>query len=217
MTIRQRIVSCLQEHPHGIDDAELSKILGLSSPRQAGLLCTRLEQRGLVIRRLVRGKMHSFWAGKTLASLTPAQPYASHSQNTRRGYKCWFWEGNVQSDMVRYLVLHGYRIRSVADTASRQQGIDIVAEKSGRALWVTVKGYPRATERTHTSIQAAHWFKQAIFDIVDYRERDKNVSLAVVFPDFPRYHSLAKRITWLKKAAGFLYYWIGKSDEISVE
>jgi hypothetical protein len=114
-------------------------------------------------------------------------------------------------------VLQGYRIRSVADTVSHQPGIDIVAEKSGRTLWVTVKGYPRATEKTNPSIQAPHWFKQAIFDIIVYRGRDQTVSLAAAFPDFIRYHSLAKRIAWLKAAARFSYYWIGPSDDVLVE
>jgi hypothetical protein len=31
----------------------------------------------------------------------------------------WFWEGNVQAGMVRYLSAQGAVIRSVADTASK--------------------------------------------------------------------------------------------------
>ena len=217
MTLRQRILSCLQQHPHGIDDAELSRILGFSTLQDTSLLCTKLEKQGLVTRRPVQGKIRTFWAGETVSARTPASLSRPHSRSARPKQNCWFWEGNIQSSMVRYLVLHGYRIRSVADTAGRQQGIDIVAEKGCRALWVTVKGYPRATERTHPSVQAAHWFKQAVFDIVDYRGRDQTVSLAAAFPDFVRYHSLAERVAWLKTAARFTYYWIGRSDDVLVE
>jgi hypothetical protein len=105
----------------------------------------------------------------------------------------------------------------VADTASHEKGIDIVAEKNDKSLWVTVKGYPQGTEKTNPSVQAVHWFKQAVFDIVEYRERDKIVSLAVALPDYPRYHSLAQRITWLKPVANFIYYWVKQSGEVSVE
>jgi hypothetical protein len=129
----------------------------------------------------------------------------------------WFWEGNVQSRVVIYLATLSYCIRSVADTASHQQGIDIVAEKNEKNLWVTVKGYPRGTEKTNPSIQATHWFTHAVFDIVQYRERDKYVSLAIALPDYPRYHTLAQRITWFKLAANFIYYWVKQSGEVSTE
>jgi hypothetical protein len=45
-----------------------------------------------------------------------------------------------------------------------------VAEKDGKALWVSVKDYPRATAKTNPLVQARHWFKQAIFDMIEYRE-----------------------------------------------
>ena len=36
----------------------------------------------------------------------------------------WFWEGNVQSAVIQHLVTQGYKIMSVADTASHQAGKD---------------------------------------------------------------------------------------------
>jgi hypothetical protein len=113
--------------------------------------------------------------------------------------------------------MQGYHIRSVADTASHQQGIDIVAEKDGKPLWVSVKGYPQGTDKTNPSVQAGHWFKQAIFDIVEYRERDKNVSLAIALPDFPRYRSMSQKITWLKPVANFSYFWVNENGDVVVE
>jgi hypothetical protein len=157
------------------------------------------------------------WTKTVALPVTLGTPHLPKPQAGRLAPQDWYWEGNVQSHMVRYLVLQGYRIRSVANTLSRQQGIDIVAEKGGQVLWVTVKGYPRATESTHPSVQAPHWFKQAIFDIIEYRGRDKRVSLAIALPDFARYRALARRIAWLKPAAGFLYFWIRESDETLVE
>ncbi|MCS6939717.1 MAG: hypothetical protein NZM94_10620, partial [Roseiflexus sp.] len=129
----------------------------------------------------------------------------------------WFWEGNIQSKVVQYLAAQGFHIRSVADTASHQQGIDIVAEKDGKFLWVSVKGHPQDTGKTNPSVQAGHWFKQAIFDVIEYRERDKQVLIAVALPDYPRYRSLAQKITWFKPVANFVYFWVKEDGQVSVE
>jgi hypothetical protein len=216
-TPKQQIISYLQKHPNGIDNDQLSRVLGLAGRQPVDLRLRELEQQGLVIRRRVNRRILNFWAGAVVTSRTASPANTPESQKDRPKANHWFWEGNVQSSAVRYLVLQGYRIRSVADTASHQPGIDIVAEKGGRTLWVTVKGFPRATERTNPSIQAANWFKQAIFDIIDYRGRNQAAVLAAAFPDFIRYHALAKRIAWLKAAARFTYYWIGQSEDVLVE
>ena len=68
-----------------------------------------------------------------------------------------------------------------------------------------MKGYPKATSSIDPSKQAAHWLKQANFDIIDYRGGDQSVSIAAAFPDVGRYHALATRIRWLKAAADFTY------------
>lgn len=92
-----------------------------------------------------------------------------------------------------------------------------MAEKNGEPIWVSVKGYPKGTDKTNPSVQAGHWFKQAIFDIIAYRERDRNVLLAVALPDFPRYRSMAERITWIKPAANFYYFWVNESGDVVVD
>lgn len=217
MTVKQRIISYLQNHPEGVDDDVLAMALGLSARQQANKRCRELEEEGLVIRRRVNGKIHNFWAGKDIAVPPYAPPNSDNSQNNNPKYEHWFWEGNVQSKVINSLAVQGYQIRSVADTASHQQGIDIVAEKDGKPLWVSVKGYPRGTDKTNPSLQAGHWFKQAVFDIIEYRERDRTVSLAVALPDFPRYRSMAQKITWLKPVANFAYFWVNENGEVVVE
>lgn len=101
-------------------------------------------------------------------------------------------------------------------TAARQQGIDIIAEKKGKKLWVSVKGYPNPTPRTNPSVQAGHWFKQAIFDMIDYRERDKNIMLALALPDFPRYRKMAAKITWFQTAAKYSYFRVDETGKVKV-
>ena len=214
MTVKQRIISSLQNHPEGIDDDELAITLGLSTRQQANSICRLLEKEGLVVRRHVEGKIHNFWAGESIPESTLI---TSHRQSNLPKSELWFWEGNVQSRMVTYLTSQQYHIRSVTDTASHQQGIDIVAEKNGKHLWVSVKGYPEGTDRTNPSTQAGHWFKQAIFDIIEYRGRDEGISLGLAMPDYPRYRSLAQRIAWFKPVANFSYYWVQESGEVIVE
>jgi len=214
MTITERIMSFLQDRSEGIDDDDLAKALGFKARQQANSRCRQLEKEGLVIRRRVQGKIHNFWAGNPIPDTLVNTPYPSDDVSK---FELWFWEGNVQAQVVRHLESQHYHIRFVADTARHQQGKDIVAERNGKQLWVSVKGYPKGTAKTNPSVQAGHWFKQAIFDIVEYRGQDKNVLLGVALPDYPRYHSLAKKITWFKPVADFRYFWVKQNGEMSVE
>lgn len=197
MTIKDQIAVYLQHHPEGINDDNLAKVLNLSARQKAKGRCRELATEGLVERRKVRGKTHNFWIGdkgggaKTISS--PAKETKIPQTTSKKDN--WFWEGNVQSQVVRFLAGQGHDIMSVADTTSHQRGKDIIAEKDGLPMWVSVKGYPAGTARTHPSTQAGHWFKQAVFDILEYRGEDKVVKLGLAIPDFNRYGDLAQRIS----------------------
>ena len=80
-----------------------------------------------------------------------------------------------------------------------RQGIE--ARDADGSLWVTVKGYPAGTPRTHPSIQAGHWFKQAVFDVIALAWREPGPRLAIALPDFPRYRKLAQKIAWSSRFA----------------
>jgi hypothetical protein len=226
MTIRDRIIDYLKNHPEGIDDDDLAFRLGLNSRQQSSLRCRQLEREGLIKRVVIGGKIHNFWADnyystKTLnktniSSLHKSNQHPQKITETQKS-ESWFWEGNVQSKVVSFLVSQKYQILLVADTASHQTGIDIIAEKNEKKLWVSVKGYPQGTEKTNASTQSRHWFKQAIFDIIEYRERDKEVLLAVAFPDFRTYRNLTKKITWLKSSARYVYLWVGEDGSVKYE
>jgi hypothetical protein len=213
-TVKQRIMAFLQDHPEGIDDDDLASELNLTRRQQANGRCRELEKEGLVQRRIDHGKIHNFWAG---TAITPVLSIAKKPETGIQSFKNWFWEGNVQSKVIVYLSANHYQIRSVADTANHQQGIDIIAEKNGKPLWVSVKGYPRGTERTNATVQAAHWFKEVIFDMIEYRERNREVLLAIALPDYPRYHSLAKKISWFKSVVNFSYYWVKEDGGVTIE
>ncbi len=231
MTIKERIISYLAQHPEGIDDDELTEILGLPNRVEANTCCRELARSGLVTRKPVDGKIHNFWktnpnqtnklTGNSISGTVRETLSLSKTAHATIGYcdstREWFWEGNVQARVIAYLAALEYQIRSVADTASHQQGIDITAEKDGKTLWISVKGYPRGTDKTNPSVQAGTWFQGAIFNMVVYRGQNANVQLVVALPDFRRYHRLTQKVTWFKHAADFTYYWVDAVGNITVE
>lgn len=219
MTIKERISEYLKKHPEGVDDDVLARNLNLSARQQANIRCRQLEEEGLVERRKVGGKIHNFWiGGEGRGVKTKTQTPSRKKEEDKNDYHdTWYWEGNVQSRVVSFLAGKGYGIMSVADTASHQQGKDIEAVKDGKPVWVSVKGYPRGTQKTQPSTQAGHWFKGAVFDILEYRGENAEAELGLALPDFPRYRSLAERIAWLQPLAHFTYYWVQESGEVKEE
>lgn len=211
-TIRDRITEYLAQHPEGIDDDELARALGLKQRQQANSRCRQLEAKGILERHQVRGKIHNFLVDTVHLS----QPYRE-PENASDETKPWFWEGNVQQAVVNYLESQKYTILQAVNTASHQQGKDIITESSGGLLWITVKGYPKGTTRTHPTVQAGHWFKEALFDIVRYRGEDAEVALAIALPDFPRYRRLTYKVSWFQPVARFSYFWVNEDGTVNIE
>jgi hypothetical protein len=56
--------------------------------------------------------------------------------------RLWPWEGAVQAVFVEFLGSKGWRVDAVADTATKERGVDILATKHGRTLGAEVKGWP---------------------------------------------------------------------------
>ncbi len=127
----------------------------------------------------------------------------------------WSWEGNVQGMIIKFLVEQGYRISRAASTLDREHGRDIEAiSPDGRKLWLTVRGYPEKSPHT----QERHWFVECLFDVALYRGESATANLGIGLPDgFATYLNLVKRITWLKAAAGFRFYWVGPNGSVRLE
>lgn len=124
--------------------------------------------------------MYLLWKVKIISSICAVQKRIEVKESSCAGDNPWYWEGNIQAVLVNHLSMNGYRIVSTANTASHESGKDIEAVGAdGKILWVSVKGWPEKSQNT----QARHWFSQALFDIILYRNESKNVDLAVAFPD----------------------------------
>lgn len=218
MTNKDRVLAVMPTEE--ICDDCLSDLSGVHPRQTIYQVCNQLLDSSLILRyksdctHCRKSKIVSRLPGnsrsnvETVVSKTPVQ-------NESDGTNAWFWEGNVQGKVVSYLVQNGYLIRSVADTASRAQGKDIVAlAPDGNELWISVKGYPEKSQH----VQARHWFSQAIFDLVLYREASSTAKLALALPDgFATYANLSPRVEWLKQTMPFEIYWVSENGSVRVE
>lgn len=136
----------------------------------------------------------------------------------------WFTEAQVQSKVVAHLVAKGYRILSVADTATRERGIDIVAALGDQTVAIEVKGYPsknyadprRAGEvkRTQPSNQAKHWYAQAVLASMITRSRRPNDRAVIALPDFPKYRDICAETSGSLDSCGVEVWWVSATGDV---
>jgi hypothetical protein len=130
----------------------------------------------------------------------------------------WYWEGNIQSKIVHFLKANGYRILKEANTASKEAGFDIVAiSPEMKRLLVSVKGFPHENNKSKNT-QARHWFAEAIFDMVLYRQEFPEVKLAIGLPaGFQTYQNLCPKVAWFKESLPFNYFWVSEDGHVREE
>jgi hypothetical protein len=146
---------------------------------------------------------------KTVSSLSALPALATTPTSCADSAKPWTWEGNVQSRIAEHLVARGFTLLQVVDTASKIAGVDVIAGKDGRELWVTVKGYPEGKGKTSPSTQCRHWFAHAMWDVARYRNERPDVAIGVGLPDgLAAYLNMAKKAEWLRTAAPFTFFWV---------
>jgi hypothetical protein len=215
MTNLDLILQFLKHNKLPLCDDCLSEKTGIKPRQTIYQLCSRLAKEKSVFRNSSRcsgcGKVkitNSINFNIPLDKPEPDQPdIVSH--------RPWYWEGNIQAKLVSFLAKEDYKITRVADTKSRESGKDIEAiTPDGKILWVSVKGWPEKTP----NIQGRHWFSQALFDIILYRDESKEIELALAFPDgFQTYLNLATRIKWFKETAKFKIFWISEQGSIRID
>lgn len=139
----------------------------------------------------------------------------------------WFWEGNVQATVVRHLASDGWTIRRVADTASSEQGVDVLAVRGGERVLVEVKGYPSTvyargpragqSKPTPPALQARQYFSHALLSGLIMREKDTNARVALAFPDLTTYRTLAERTWEPLRSAGIELWLVTEAGLVSEE
>jgi hypothetical protein len=201
MTVADQVLEALGDSAGGLTDAELADRLA-KRHQHINQTCRTLADQGLIVRDNSLGSITNRLAAdppQRASVQRTVPPSAEPADND------WAWEGNVQSRVVAHLAREGWRIISVADTARRQQGTDIVAERYGTRLLAEVKGWPSATyargERmgqpkpTQPTLQATHWFAEGLSTLIR-RGAEPGTRLALALPDKPRYRRLLAEAGW---------------------
>lgn len=112
----------------------------------------------------------------------------------------WHTEENTQRLLVEWLAGEGWTIVRTANTAAREHGLDVVAERDGQRLGVEVKGYPsrfyvagpkKGQVKTSTpKEQAKKWYAHALVPAMRLRMQEPDSLSVMCFPDFPVYREL---------------------------
>lgn len=94
----------------------------------------------------------------------------------------WHTEANGQALLVTALATDGWRILSVANTATKEHGIDVIAARHGQTVGIEVEGFPSRAhanparsgeqKRTRPSTQAGHWYSQAVLAAMRLRGKE---------------------------------------------
>jgi hypothetical protein len=136
----------------------------------------------------------------------------------------WHTEANVQSTLVTALASEGWRILSVANTATKERGTDVIAARDGQTVGIEVKGFPsrgyadpaRAGERKRTapSTQAGHWYSQAVLSAMRLRSREPTWRSVVALPDFARYRDLYSETAGSLAAAQIEVWWVDQTGSV---
>jgi hypothetical protein len=199
-----RILEFVRSFP-GRDDDQIAATLDIRPRQTVNQICRALSVAGKIERRPnASGKIGNFPA-HSAPNEPPASPYyvqeaAMAPPVPLSATQEWFWEGNVATSVSQYLLEHEWKILSLADTRTRERGLDIHAIGDGHELVIEVKGYPsrsyrdqkRATERKPTSptLQAQHWYSHAFLKAVRLQSSYPKAIVALAFPDFPKYRLL---------------------------
>lgn len=136
----------------------------------------------------------------------------------------WHWEGNIQSVMVSYLAQSGWAIQSVANTSTKEHGVDIIASKDGRRILVEVKGYPSRyyvrgermgeVKKTAPSIQARVWFADLIMSSMLNSGDEPEANIVLCLPDVRTFRNLSDRMSPSLTQLGFTVAWISESGDV---
>lgn len=132
----------------------------------------------------------------------------------------WYWEGNVQNNIRAHFESKGYIVET-ADTKAKTRGPDMLAQKQGSNILIEVKGYPSdkyvsvsnkgQIKRTSQTLQAKHWFGDAIFTLMRRNRKYASYILALGFPDFPRYRKLLFDVSESLESINFRVYLVSES------
>lgn len=160
-------------------------------------------------------------SAKPIAGPSRSQPPKAHREPS---VAACHTEANVQASLVTAIAADGWRILSVANTATKEHGVDVIASRDGQTAGVEVKGFPgrgyadpsRADEvkRTSPSTQAGHWYAQAVLAAMRLRGKEPMWRSVIALPDFPRYRDLHTDTAGSLGAAQIEVWWVDEAGKV---
>lgn len=118
----------------------------------------------------------------------------------------------------------GWEIISRTDTASRQQGIDLVASRGAVTRYVEAKGFPSTVYQTgprrgqpkptNPATQARVWFSGALLSTMLLQSAYPEGEVVMMFPDYPTYRSLGLRLIDGLDRLGILIHLVSEDGSI---
>lgn len=136
----------------------------------------------------------------------------------------WYWEGNVVSALRLHLEREGWSVSRMADTRTKERGLDLEASRDGRVLIVEAKGYPSRTysdprrvgevKPTNPTLQAGHWYARAILAAIRLQAKNPHAVVALALPDFPRYRALIDQTRWGLEKLGIALLTVGEDGRV---
>jgi hypothetical protein len=210
-----RIMSCISEHPEGISDTTILKVLNGKHRAQIYNYCRELERLGYVERRGLSRPILNFATNLAL-QYVPKDNVIQHSSSNKMKTQAvhdWSWEAILHT-VVEHLGTVDYQIIRTSSTDSKGLRNDIEAKKDDTELWINVKGYPMKNKTTHIPAQAKTWFSSMVFDILSKRGENPEANFAVALPDYPRYRTLSQQVEWLQKSANISFIWVREDGSV---
>lgn len=138
----------------------------------------------------------------------------------------WYTEAETQRLLVEWLKQDGWSIVRTANTATREHGVDVVAEKDGQRLGVEVKGFPsrfyvagpkKGEEKPTKPVeQSKKWFAHALVPAMKLRTMEPEWRSVMCFPDFPVYRALHGDTASSLLAAGIEVWLVQQEGQVEV-
>ena len=127
----------------------------------------------------------------------------------------WFWEGNIQNEIIKYLKSAKFDRVSGVNTFTKEPGHDITAYEGAKRWVIEVKGYPsdkyvedwgdkkKGTRKpTPPATQAKHWFSEAMMSVLLAKSEDHSVEVGLGFPRMKTYLTLLNRVAYVREKLG---------------
>ena len=179
-----------------------------------------------VFRRATPEEIEAWRVSRPQPAPTSARPAQGVKESDSGDDFEWHTEEHTQHLLVEWLRREGWTIVRTANTASREHGVDVIAEREGTRLGVEVKGYPSRyyvtgpkrglVKPTRPKDQAKMWFAHALVPAMRLRTAESSSLSVMCFPDFEVYRELHRDTMSSLTAAGIEVWLVARTGQVIV-